>query len=111
MDRQKLLLIFGGALVSAALLTWFLYAETQTPKTEKTVPCVAATRDMPAGTRLKKADVKLVYIPEKAIPKTAVLDEASALDRVLLFPVSTNETLTNAKLTSSSRAEGLASTI
>ena len=111
MDRRKLVLIFGGAWVSAMLLTWFLYAQTKMPRVEKTLACVAATHDMPAGTRLQKTDVKLVNIPEKALPRTAVLDEASALDRVLLFPVNANETLTNAKLTSVSRAEGLAATI
>lgn len=111
MDRRKALLIFGGAWLSAALLTWFLWSTTKAPKTERTVACVAVTRDLPAGTRLKKSDIRVVHVPEKALPRTAVLDEQSALDRVLLFPVSTNETLTNAKITSTSRAEGLAATI
>ena len=111
MDRKRTLLIFGVAWVSAALLTWFLWAQTKAPKSEKMVACVAATKDLPAGTKLKKSDVKLVQIPEKALPKTAIMDEAMAVDRVLLFPVSTNETFTNAKLTSTTRAEGLASTI
>ena len=66
---------------------------------------------MQAGMKLKKSDVRTVRLPEKALPKTAVVDEALAYDRVLLFPVSANEALTNAKLTSTSRAEGLASTI
>jgi pilus assembly protein CpaB len=111
MDRQRLLMIFGGAWIAAALLVWFLYAQTQTPKIEKTLSCVAVTRDLPAGTRLKKSDIRLVRLPEKSLPRTAIPDEASALDRVLLFPVSANDTLTAAKLTSSKGAEGLASTI
>lgn len=111
MDRRKALLIFGGAWLSAALLTWFLWSQTKTPKVEKTVACVAATHDMPAGTRLKKSDIRLVNVSERALPKTALLDETAAIDRVLLFPVSTNETLTSVKLTSTSRAEGLAAII
>src|SRR5258708_30901910 len=111
MDRQRLFMIFGGAWIAAALLVWFLYAQTQTPKVEKTVSCVVVTRDLPAGTRLKKSDIRLVRLPEKSLPRTAILDEASALDRVLLFPVYANETLPTAKLTSSTGAEGLASTI
>ena len=111
MDRRKTLLIFGGAWVSAALLTWFLYATTKAPHAEKTVACVATTRDLPAGTRLKKSDLRMVHVPEKALPKTAILDEASALDRVLLFPVSANETLIGARMTGKSGAEGLAATI
>jgi pilus assembly protein CpaB len=111
MDRQRLLMIFGGAWIAAALLVWFLYAQTQTPKVEKTLSCVAVTRDLPAGTRLKKSDIRLVRLPEKSLPRTAIPDEASALDRVLLFPVSANEALTTSRLTSSKGAEGLASTI
>jgi pilus assembly protein CpaB len=111
MDRQKLLMIFGGAWIAAALLVWFLFAQTQTPKTEKQLACVAVTRDLPAGTRLKKTDIRLVRLPEKSLPRTAIVDEASALDRVLLFPVSANEALTAAKVTSTKGAEGLASTI
>jgi pilus assembly protein CpaB len=111
MDRQKALIIFGAAWVSAALLTWFLWWTAKSPKTEKTVACVAVTHDMPAGTRLKKSDLKLVRIPEKDLPKTAVLDLNTTQERVLLFPVNTNETLTSAKLTSTSRAEGIAATI
>src|ERR1700736_2251714 len=111
MDRQKALIIFGAAWVSAALLTWFLWWTAKSPKTEKTVACVAATHDMPAGTRLKKADLKFVRIPEKDLPKTAVLDLNSTQDRVLLFPVYANEPFTGAKLTTTSRAEGIAATI
>ena len=111
MDRQKLLLIFGGAWVSAALLVWFLWAETKAPKTEKMLTAVAATHDLAAGTRLKKTDIRVVRLPEKSLPRTAVLDEISALDRVLLFPVNANETLTTNKLASTKGAEGLAATI
>lgn len=111
MDRQKLLLIFGAAWVSAALLTWILYQATTAPKSEKTVACTVATKDMPAGTKLKKSDVKVVRLPEKALPKTAVLEEDRAVGSVLLFPVSANEPFTAAKLTSTNRIEGLASTI
>lgn len=111
MDRQKALVIFGAAWVSAALLTWFLWWTAKSPKTEKTVACVAAAHDMPAGTRVKRTDLKLVPIPEKDLPKTAMLSINTTLDRVLLFPVSANEPLTGSKLTSTSRPEGLAATI
>lgn len=111
MDRQKLLLIFGGAWVSAALLTWFLYSTTKAPKTDKTVSIVAAARDLPAGTRLKKADLKLVKAVEKDAPKTVVAEINSVLERPLLFPVNANEPITTGKIASVSGAEGIAATI
>ena len=111
MDRQKILMIFGGALLSAGLLTWFLWAQTRAPKTERMVKVVAAARDMGAGTRLRQADLKLVSIPEKDVPTSALLDPKLAVDRALLFPVNLNEAVTVAKVTTTSGAEGLPSTI
>lgn len=111
MDRRKILMILGGAWISAALLTWFLWASTKAPKTERTVKVVAAARDMGAGTRLRQADIKLVSVPEKDMPKAAVMDPKLAIDRVLLFPVNMNEPVTVAKLTTTAGAEGLAATI
>jgi len=111
MDRQKVLLIFGGAWVSAALLTWLLYSATIAPKTDKTVKAVAAARDMPAGTRLKKGDLKEVRVAEKDLPRSAVVDDKAIVERVLLFPVSSNEVITSSRLASTSGAEGLPATI
>jgi pilus assembly protein CpaB len=111
MDRQKLIMIFGGAWISAALLTWLLYAGTKAPKVEKTVKVVAAVRDMPAGMRLKKNDLKQVAVVERDIPRLAVLDLNTAVDRVLLFPVNANEVITGSRMASSSGAEGLPATI
>src|SRR5438309_2254223 len=111
MDRTKLLWIFGGAWVSAALLTWLLYKGTSGPKIDKTVTAIAAARDLPAGTRLRATDIKKVKAVEKDLPRTAVLDEKAALDRVLLFPVNTNEIINAPRLASASGAEGVAAII
>ena len=111
MERRKLLMIFGGAWLSAALLTWLLWAGTKAPRIEKTVKVIAATHDLPAGTRLRKTDLKVVSVPEKDITKTAVLDDKFATDRVLLFPVVTNEVLTLSRLASLSSPDGLPATI
>jgi pilus assembly protein CpaB len=107
MDRQKVVLIFVGAWISAALLTWFLYAATKAPRAEKTVTIQAAARDLPAGTRLRKVDLKTVRVPEADVPKLAILDEKLAIDRALLLPVTTNEPLTSAKVASAGGPEGL----
>jgi pilus assembly protein CpaB len=111
MDRQKLLTIFGVAWLSAALLTWFLYAKTKAPKTEETVKILAAVRDLPAGTKLGKADLKLITVVRKDSPSGALSTPADALDRALLFPVGANEPITAARLASLAGAEGVAATI
>jgi len=111
MDRKKMLAVFVGAWIAAALLTWFLYASTKAPRVEKTVAIQAASHDMPAGTRLRKNDLKAVRVPEKDVPKFAITDINLALDRPLLFPVSANEPITSSKIASAGGAEGVAATI
>ncbi|MCC6588847.1 MAG: Flp pilus assembly protein CpaB [Bryobacterales bacterium] len=111
MDRNRILTIFGAAWVSAALLTWFLYARTQAPKVDKTVRVVAAAKDLPAGTRLKKEDVKLVDVFQKNVPPSALNTVNEGLGRALLYPANANEVLTSVRLTSTQGAEGAAAVI
>jgi pilus assembly protein CpaB len=111
MDRQKLLLIFGGAWLSAARLTWLVYSITKAPKSDKTVSVLAAARDLPAGTRLRKGDLKTIKVGDKDIAKGALTDEKAALDRPLLFPISANEPINSARLASVGGAEGVAALI
>lgn len=111
MDRQKLLMIFGGAWLSAALLTWFLYSATSSAKQTKLIRVQAAARDLSAGTKLKKGDLRLVEIPEKNPPRGVFAEEKALLDRTLLFPVPLNEPVTQNKLASMGGIEGVAATI
>src|SRR6266545_1898332 len=109
MDRQRILILFGVAWLSAALLTWFVYAKTQVPREEKKISVMAAAADLPVGTLLKKSDLKAVRMPEHDVPKRAVFHDKEALGRVLLYPVTANEPLTLAKLSNPTSAEGISS--
>jgi pilus assembly protein CpaB len=111
MNRQRKLLIFGLAWVSAGLLTWLLYANTVAPQREKQVRLVVAVRDMPLGALLKQSDLRLVNYPEKDVPKGAIFAAGNAVNRVLLVPVNANEPLLLAKLSQSTAVEGIPSTI
>jgi pilus assembly protein CpaB len=111
MDRQRILIILGVAWVSAGLLTWFYLAKTRGPKTVKVVKVLAAVRDLPLGTRIRKADLKQVEIQEKDLPRGALLQDREVLDRALMVPVSTNEPFTNQKLSTLGGADGVPSTI
>jgi pilus assembly protein CpaB len=111
MDRQKKLLIFGACWVSAALLTWFVYATAVAPKAEKQVRVVVAARDVPLGALLRPGDLKLVNYSEKDAPKGVVLKTADAANRVVLFPLLANEPILASKLSGTTSMEGLSSTI
>ena len=111
MDRQKKLLIFGACWVSAALLTWFVYATTVAPRAEKQVRVVVAAHDLGLGTLLKTSDLKLVNVLEKDAPKGVVLKASDALNRVILYPLLANEPILATKLSGTTTVEGLSSTI
>ena len=111
MDRQKLLMIFGGAFAAAALLTWFLYSQTVAPKKDKMVTVLAATADLPAGTRVQKVHLKKIAIPQATAPRAVIAEEGLALDRALLYPIAQNEPVLSTRLSSLTGADGIASMI
>ncbi len=111
MDRQKKLLLFGAAWVSALLLTWFYYKNAVAPKQEKTVRTVVATKDMPIGTLLRKSDLKLINYPEKDVPKGSLFQVATAENRVLMVPLNINQPVLQAMLSEPTSVEGVSSTI
>jgi pilus assembly protein CpaB len=111
MDRQKKILIFGGAWVSALLLTWFLYARTVAPHAERQVRVVVAAHDLPIGTLLRTSDVRLVNYPEHDIPKGVMLQARDATNRVALVPLYSNEPVLVSKLSAPTSLEGFASII
>src|SRR5260370_36122884 len=111
MDRQKILIIFGAAWLSAALLTFIFIKQMHGPKMEATREILAVWRHLPLGTRIRKTDLKLIEVREKDIPKGALFQDKEALDRALLFPLNANEPLTNSKLASPGGADGIPSTI
>lgn len=111
MDRNKILMIFGGAWLSAAVLAWFLYSTTAGAQQAKLRPVVAAARDLSPGVRLKKTDLKRVNIPERDVPSGAIRDEKDLLDRALVIPVSANEVITGTKIASMAGIEGVPSII
>ena len=111
MDRQRILILFGVAWLSAAALTWFLYSKTKAPQQERKVQVVVAARDLPIGSLLKKGDVKRVALPEINIPRGAAFEERDALGRVVLYPISASELVLASKLSAVTSTEGVASTI
>jgi len=104
-------MIFGGAWLSALLLSWFLYSTTAGAKQTRLKTVLAAARDIPAGIRLKKTDLKKVSVPERDAPVGAVSEEKDLLDHALLYPVAQNELVTSRKIASAAGVEGIPSII
>jgi pilus assembly protein CpaB len=111
MDRQKIILLFVAAWISAALLTWLLYANTVAPRPERRTQIIAAKRDLRVGELIKKTDIKTVAVLAKDTPKGSLLADKDALNRVVLYPVTANEPLVASKLSALTGAGGIPATI
>ena len=111
MDRQKLLILFGVAWLSAAGLTWFVYATTKAPKSEARTLVYASTRDLPVGAIIHKSDLKEITVASKDLPKGALTDERQVVDRVVLYPFSANQPLIDTSLSRRGSPEGIPATI
>jgi pilus assembly protein CpaB len=111
MDRQKKLLLFGAAWISALLLTWLFYAQAAAPQQVRTLKVVVASHDMPLGTLLRKSDLKLVNYPQKDVPKGVAFKTDDAINRVLKVSVASNEPILQTRLSDMTSVEGVASTI
>jgi pilus assembly protein CpaB len=92
-DRRRGLL--AGGLVAAAVATGL---SAVTPESEPVASVVAATRDLPAGTRLEDGDLRPLDLPVGAVPTGAVLSTGDAAGRVLAGPVRSGEALTDVRL-------------
>jgi pilus assembly protein CpaB len=110
-SRQRLLLLFGAAWISAALLSWFLYRSTVLPHQETRTRILATARDLPIGTRIAKKDLKTVTVLTRDVPRGALLMEKDALDRIALYPIAANTPLSAMSLSSATGGEGISSTI
>jgi pilus assembly protein CpaB len=111
MDRNRILMLFGGALICACLLTWFLYAKTVAPHELPRKTIMAAERDLVLGATIKKTDVKPVGVLEKDIPSGAIFAADQVVGRVVLLPISKNEPLTTMRVSSVNGADAITSSI
>ena len=111
MDRQKKLLIFAAAWVSAGLLTWFC-----TPRPSRRSrrsrrrcwwPARHAGRHPAEGERSEAGELPRAKHSRRA----SLTDPKDAVNRVLLVPISSNEPVLASKLSAATTVEGMASTI
>jgi len=111
MDRQRIMVLFGAAAVLAALLSWFLYANTVVPQQARRTTILAAAHDLPIGQLIRKGDTKKISVLASEVPKGALLAEKDALNRAVLYPVSANSPLVSSSLSQLTGADGIPATI
>jgi pilus assembly protein CpaB len=104
-------MLFGGALVCACLLTWFLYAKTVAPHELPRKMIIAAEHNLVLGATIKKTDVKSVGVLESDVPTGAIFSADQVVGRVVLLPISKNEALTTMRISSANGLDAITSSI
>lgn len=111
MQRHRVLIAFGIAWASALVLSWWVYRTTSAPQKRDVVRVVAAAKDLPTGKRIETADVKLISLDRKDLPKGAFQKTTDVVDRAVSVPMTSGELVLVPKLAAKGSGEGLTALI
>jgi pilus assembly protein CpaB len=115
MNRSRLLMIGGLALAVGLLVSYTVYNRLRTftgsNNNERGVPVVMAADDIQVGTKLEAHDVRVVTLPQSAVPPGAFSGTSQVLGRGAILPVSKGEFILPSKLAALSAGSGLPSMI
>jgi pilus assembly protein CpaB len=114
MNRNRLLMIGVVALALGLFVSSAVYnnlkAKTQ-PTIQAGADVLVAAKDLSVGNKITNDDLKVVRIPEGAIPPTAIRHKAEVLDRGIVLPIATGDFILNSKLAADKAGAGLPSLI
>jgi pilus assembly protein CpaB len=111
MQRNRVLIAFGIAWLSALILSWWVYRTSTAPQKRDSVSVVAAARDLPVGKKIQAADLKVMALDRKDLPKGAFTRSAELVDRVVATAISASEVVLAGKLAAKGSGEGLTALI
>ncbi len=115
MNRSRLLMIGGLALAVGLLVSYTVYnrlrAFAGSNNNERGVPVVMAADDIQVGTKLEAHDVRVVTLPQSAVPPGAFSGTSQVLGRGAILPVGKGEFILPSKLAALNAGSGLPSMI
>jgi pilus assembly protein CpaB len=114
MHQRRLLLIGFAAIAIAGVFSFLFYRTTLSHALHGTQPMskvVVAARDLPVGSMLADADLKLVDYPSSSLPAGALSDAAKASGRGVISAMKANELVLDSKLAAENAGAGLPSMI
>jgi pilus assembly protein CpaB len=115
MNRDRMLLGFGVALLVAFFASWYVYRQLQRaqpgPKTASHVQVVVATGPLNVGQRLAATDVALLDWPEGMKPQGSFAHKEDCVGRAVTVPLVQNEVILDQELAKPEEGVGLPVTI
>jgi pilus assembly protein CpaB len=115
MNRSRLLMIGGLALAIGLLVSYSVYVKLRNQAGADTsandVPVVVAADDVAVGTKLGANDVRVVTIPQSAVPPGAYSAASKVVGRGAVWPITKGEFILPIKLAAANAGTGLPSLI
>ena len=99
MNRSRLLMIGGLALAVGLLVSFTVYTRLRTFTTSNTpehgAAVVVAANDIPVGVKVTSRDLRVITLPQSAIPPGSYASISKVVDRGAVLPISKGETATD----------------
>jgi len=114
MNRNRLLMIGVIALALGLFVSSAVYSKLKgksDPGLVAGVDVVVAAKDLAVGSKITNESVKVVRLPEAAIPATAVRQKTEVLERGVILPIVAGEFILPSKLAADKAGSGLPSLI
>jgi len=115
MNRSRLLMIGGLALAVGLLVSFAVYdrlrAVAGSNANAAGVPVLVAADDIQVGSRLEAHDVRVITLPQSAVPPGAFTGTSQVLGRGAILPVGKGEFILPSKLAAVNAGTGLPSMI
>ncbi|MGA2200465.1 MAG: Flp pilus assembly protein CpaB [Terriglobales bacterium] len=116
MNRSRLLMIGGLALAVGLLVAFTVYNQLRTSpgssSNERVVPVVVAANDIQVGAKLDARDIRVITLPQSAVPPGAFSRTSQVLERGgAVLPISKGEFILSNKLAALNAGAGLPSMI
>ena len=114
MNRSRLLMIGGLALAIGLLVSYSVYLRLRNltgGENTNGAPVVVATGDIQVGNKLAASDVRVITLPQSAIPPGAYSSPAKVVGRGAILPMSKGEFVLSNKLAALNAGSGLPSMI
>jgi pilus assembly protein CpaB len=115
MNRSRLLMIGGLAIAVGLLVAFTVYNRLRTSagssSNEQGVQVVVAADDIQVGVKLAAHDVRVVTLPQSAVPPGAFSQVSKVVDRGAILPISKGDFILQSKLAALNAGAGLPSMI
>ncbi len=114
MNRNRLLMIGLIALALAFLVSTTVYSKLKgnaQPGPVAGADVVVAAKDLTVGSKITNDSLKMVRMPEAAIPPSAIRQKTEVLERGVVLPIATGEFILPSKLAADKAGSGLPSLI